>query len=262
MADFLSNLLQRSGAVTVATPAPILQPRLPALFEATGGPEGVSAPPPAPLEPIALPAPVESRETLPRSPSSIPQAAEQPRYEHPAAPAHLPRPALPVAGSHPLLPRQGKPVIDEDLPAPPPRRQARRNPSTAGKAENAPKRDRESRPAAIVERRPVPLENQPAPAKPVGRQAEQHATPLQNEPIPVKAVRESVAPQPSLPVAARPAASPAQLSEASEPVVQIHIGRIEVRAVTPPPSAPASRPRPSGPKLSLEDYLHQREGKG
>jgi hypothetical protein len=51
------------------------------------------------------------------------------------------------------------------------------------------------------------------------------------------------------------------LPEANEPVVQIHIGRIEVRAMTPPASPPASRPVPSGPKLSLDEYLHQREDK-
>ncbi|HEX4963268.1 MAG TPA: hypothetical protein VF173_20730 [Thermoanaerobaculia bacterium] len=46
----------------------------------------------------------------------------------------------------------------------------------------------------------------------------------------------------------------------SEPVVQVHIGRIDVRAAQPP--APQRRPaRPSGPRLSLEDYLKRREGR-
>jgi hypothetical protein len=270
MADFLSNLLQRSGAAAGATPAPVLQPRLPALFEATGSPQGVSAPPPTPLETIALPPLVESRETLPRSISSVPQAADQPRPALPVtlAPEVAPiraksahtksgevrpdvsstiRADAPVAESHPTLPRQVKPIVGEDLPEPPRRNQTRRNQSPVGKAENAPKRDAdpESQPAANLERRLAPVENQPARVNPISRRTE----------------RESVSPQSSLPVAARPASPQAHLSEASESVVQIHIGRIEVRAVTPPPPASATRPRPAGPKLSLEDYLHQREGK-
>lgn len=45
------------------------------------------------------------------------------------------------------------------------------------------------------------------------------------------------------------------------PVIRVNIGRIEVRAVPPPASAPATRPRKrNGPALSLEDYLRQRNG--
>jgi hypothetical protein len=44
-----------------------------------------------------------------------------------------------------------------------------------------------------------------------------------------------------------------------EPVVNVTIGRIEVRAVPPQPGA--TRPRSQGPTpLSLEDYLKQRGG--
>jgi hypothetical protein len=49
----------------------------------------------------------------------------------------------------------------------------------------------------------------------------------------------------------------------NETVVQVRIGRIEVRAVNPPASLPrpADRVVPEKPKMSLEDYLRQREKK-
>lgn len=45
------------------------------------------------------------------------------------------------------------------------------------------------------------------------------------------------------------------------PVVRIHIGRIEVRAITPAPAQPASKPAPAQPRLTLDDYLRQREAR-
>ena len=46
----------------------------------------------------------------------------------------------------------------------------------------------------------------------------------------------------------------------SAPTVRVSIGRIEVRAITPPPAPPAQRPARLGPALSLDDYLKQRNG--
>lgn len=43
------------------------------------------------------------------------------------------------------------------------------------------------------------------------------------------------------------------------PVVRIHIGRIEVRAVTSSP-VPVRKPVPIRPKLSLDEYLERRDG--
>lgn len=63
---------------------------------------------------------------------------------------------------------------------------------------------------------------------------------------------------------------PAFLSDASEgiesafqaPTVHIRIGRIEVRAGTQPPQPPARTPAAPRPKLTLDEYLRQRnEGK-
>ncbi len=51
----------------------------------------------------------------------------------------------------------------------------------------------------------------------------------------------------------------APASSSSTPTIQVTIGRIEVRAITPP-VAPAQRSRTPSPTLSLDDYLKQRNG--
>lgn len=56
--------------------------------------------------------------------------------------------------------------------------------------------------------------------------------------------------------AARPA--PAPVVAAAEPVVNVTIGRVEIRAVPAP--AAQKRPAPSKPTLSLSDYLDRRSG--
>jgi hypothetical protein len=51
--------------------------------------------------------------------------------------------------------------------------------------------------------------------------------------------------------------------EAPAPTIRVAIDRIEVRAITPPPSMPPAEriaPTRSGPELSLDDYLKQRNG--
>jgi hypothetical protein len=46
------------------------------------------------------------------------------------------------------------------------------------------------------------------------------------------------------------------------PAVHVTIGRIDVRAITPPPSSrPARRHVPPRPSLSLDDYLKQRSSR-
>lgn len=57
-----------------------------------------------------------------------------------------------------------------------------------------------------------------------------------------------------------PANTQPRASEPAEPaVIRVTIGRIEVRATTPP-LPPAPRTRPPGPALTLDDYLKQRNG--
>ena len=43
----------------------------------------------------------------------------------------------------------------------------------------------------------------------------------------------------------------------ARPTVQVTIGRIEVRAVQPPPAPPVPR-APVGPRISLDEYLRER----
>jgi len=45
----------------------------------------------------------------------------------------------------------------------------------------------------------------------------------------------------------------------ARPTVQVSIGRIEVRAVRPPPAPPVPH-APVGPRVSLEEYLQERNG--
>jgi hypothetical protein len=59
--------------------------------------------------------------------------------------------------------------------------------------------------------------------------------------------------------AATPAVSLLQPSLKEAPAIHVTIGRVEVRAVTPPVAAPKPAPK-SAPKLSLEDYLKRRNG--
>lgn len=60
--------------------------------------------------------------------------------------------------------------------------------------------------------------------------------------------------QPSMPT--RLKAEPTQHAEPATPTINVTIGRVEVRAATPVKRTEA--PGRSGPKLSLEDYLHGR----
>ena len=45
------------------------------------------------------------------------------------------------------------------------------------------------------------------------------------------------------------------------PIIQIHIGRIEVRAIMTPPAPPVAKAAPAQPRMTLDDYLRQREGR-
>jgi hypothetical protein len=45
----------------------------------------------------------------------------------------------------------------------------------------------------------------------------------------------------------------------TEPIVRVHIGRVDVRAVVQPPAAPPSSRRSKEALMSLEDYVRQRK---
>jgi hypothetical protein len=113
--------------------------------------------------------------------------------------------------------------------------------------------------------RPIGARGAPSPTAPPAQ-----STPGRNEPesatapgparltkvvAPAPATIPRISPAPSNPERARRADS------ASSPrPIHITIGRIEVRAVHPPPEPVRHRPAPAAPKISLEEYLKQRNG--
>ena len=80
-------------------------------------------------------------------------------------------------------------------------------------------------------------------------------TPLTKVVAPAHATIPRISPAPSSREPARSADNPF-----SPRPVHITIGRIEVRAVHPPPQPVRRRPAPAAPKISLEEYLKQRHG--
>jgi hypothetical protein len=52
----------------------------------------------------------------------------------------------------------------------------------------------------------------------------------------------------------------AEENSSESPVVRIHIGRIDVRAVMQSPNQATTKSAPAQPRLTLDDYLRQREG--
>jgi len=93
-----------------------------------------------------------------------------------------------------------------------------------------------------------------APSTPRTHQAA--APPLADEPTRPGAVQPSLPPAPPSRRGALPNAAPAE--PAARTVVQVSIGRVEVRS-TAPPSAARTGPRPREPRVGLDDYLRRRE---
>lgn len=99
-------------------------------------------------------------------------------------------------------------------------------------------------------------------ASPAAHAEHQPAAIAGNEPLTPAIQPRPVSPAPPRIKPALPHAfgEPSNPRPAEAPTIQVTIGRIEVRAT--PPVAPVPKPRPASPKLSLDDYLCQRnEGK-
>jgi hypothetical protein len=60
----------------------------------------------------------------------------------------------------------------------------------------------------------------------------------------------------------RPPAAVGQQPAAPVPTIHVTIGRVEVRAVPAQPVPSARQPKPTGPRLSLDEYLKLRTGGG
>ena len=251
MSDYLTNLVTRT-----LSPEAVVRPRLPSLLEPP--PEGPTTTEEARLEELSPSSANRSEPTLTRR--VRPPAPEGRTTSLLAPPARqlqptpvpvppVPRPSPPTENVTPPRPAQPaviRPQLRETpgeslLPAPP------RNVS-------------EPRPPAALEASSLRLGNVPDEAR------EEQPPPAAADrgppavPTVQPALRTPFAGQPSL----RPPAAPAdrvrdQPGEAA-PVIRVTIGRIDVRAVLPP-APPAPRPAaPTGPVLSLEEYLKQRDG--
>ncbi|HEX8336383.1 MAG TPA: hypothetical protein VF621_06610 [Pyrinomonadaceae bacterium] len=63
------------------------------------------------------------------------------------------------------------------------------------------------------------------------------------------------------PIVFRPTGREGVTQSTPQPTIEVTIGRIEVRAVTPPAAPPpAPRERHEPPKMSLDDYLRAQGG--
>jgi len=272
MSEFLSNLAARSLQPD-PTGGPVLQPRLPSLFEPPKGAEPGGVPglaPPAERTVSAL-APHPDHEP------DLPPEPQQRKQRSPLLPDEPTPTRRPIPEREPPAPPE--PSLPEPLAVPPERTiQTRFEREVVVREQSIPKTA-----AAVPE--PAGQDSQPEPASSPGeeatgspsRRAQRAEEPALGENPVERIIRPRVALVPLQPSEPKALSAPASIpqvlhqSESASQVespqdanVRIHIGRIEVRAVSAPQPVQAARPAPPphGPKLTLNDYLRQRnEGK-
>lgn len=294
MSDFLSNLFLRSNSPTSAA---VLQPRLPSLFESPQGREGFSTR----VVEVATTRDVLAREgsasDAEESAKQAPALQGKPVIEPIRSAQH--RQTKPTIESSTVMTRteKGLDATQEEATA---RMDSR--PGRAALADKQSEPVFDASPVSIRKKPPlrggIPLEPQETTlgARPAleadkgslvqeNRDRPQRESRLFNEKQAVRAIAQRQPagdiPQPLVhptvsasankpvftPLTIEPpvhknGAQPENLAQ-NETVVQVRIGRIEVRAVNPPASLPppTARTIPEKPKMSLEDYLRQREKK-
>jgi hypothetical protein len=259
MSGFLGRLLARSreGMNDV-------RPRLPGRFEPVRNELGHFAPATEIIE--------RSKNDAMPGPRPDPQTATRPHTPEPPHPQPAHRGKL--TQHEPLAPQH----TDQRAPASPavPRPQHNTTSQTARPAGSTaraeePERTREShrRPAQSNVRsahpaRTAPTEPRSASTMPRTRakEANRNAETPTTEPVIAGARRAGVRTERrARPVEPRPAAKDEEQSD-DEPVIRIHIGRIDVRAIQEGPPAPAATPARQQPKrLTLEEYARER-GRG
>jgi hypothetical protein len=294
MSDFLSNLLLRSNAPTSGA---VLQPRLPSLFESPHGAEQLSVPVADVVTRDALAAeipasyPVEQTakqdETLPGKPAieSIQPAEHRqtiPTIESNtvmtwaekglnATQEESPVRMDPRSSRTVLLEKQAEPVFDAS-----PASIRKKPPLQDGSPFDPQETTLGARPAVEAGEGPPSQEDGDKPQREPRLFNEKQAVRAvaQRHPagnIPQPPVHPTVSASANKPVFTPLTVEPPvhkngvqpEIPARNETVVQVRIGRIEVRAVNPPASLPrpADRVVPEKPKMSLEDYLRQREKK-
>ncbi len=270
MNDYLTSLAARALA------PPAIQPRQGSLFEPAATPPGSAGPrrtvrqwgesheetpetePGGEDRGRLFPAPPR-REEVQRRP-----AAEEapPNHNQPVAPAvrpapgwaDAPVPAVPMATALPAPARaQMAPTVTHAPPvATPPRPPLDSRPRPERAREEDPPPKVMSGPARPAARRELtPVETADTRDAPAARRASDSPP-----------VRSPFAP--AVVAASQARSEKAATGSVSQPgptTIRVTIGRVEVRAVTPPAAAPGpSRAAKSGARLSLEEYLKHRSG--
>lgn len=264
MSDFLRDLVGRTlGAHDV------VRPRLASTFESGG-----IAPPPVPMEPLEVEV---ARQALSPPPTVRRSVAAVPREVAPAqresSPAQPP-PAKSAASSTTLPQRVEEGAASAAGPAPRGAPVAavpepRGTEPAARAAVDVPSVSEPARPPAQVPGRsapspraaPVPepsaATQPPGPATARARVVKTRVVERRGE-TPSRAAELPEASERARPTVESAAGAPEV--ESAEPVVHVHIGRIEVR--TPAAAQRPRAPRPREPRLSLDDYLAQsRQGR-
>jgi len=290
---FLGQLARRLDAAE-----PVLQRRQPARFEPvqpwTGDVAGPAETTPAgrsaaddaavPVAPLPLPraerAAATSRAASPAAAAPVARpsdaaahaSARSPRGEGEAASRAVavpaPPPLAPPAIAESIRPpretlvRDTRVVVERSVPAPSPPAAAVARPMPAPSP--PPRADARAAPAPVAAWAPMRL---PALDATLGAPRNEKAAPPRAADTGALARPAAPPRAPLAPVAAsarraaRSPDAPARPAPAALPPIEVTIGRVEIRAVAPAP-APARPARAAGPRLSLDDYLRQRDGGG
>jgi hypothetical protein len=279
MSDYLGRLAARTIATHDALPAgEIVRPRMLSAFEppdaaiepidardrdafaqAQDAVAGVGPLPAAPHLPPALDRQHPAEQTRPQAPpgSSALQGAMRPGLSA-TRQSRLPDqsdPPEPSPHARPPIRAEAVGAMGADLPEPTPSRLDARH--TSADALTAPR---------IVPAPPTPTIASPPALAPTADAAMPESTrPLTRAEAPTAQAADPVAALPSLRAASASPIAPqfpaAALQPPAPPTIRVTIGRIEVRAITPPARpAPRATSERRGPALSLDGYLKRRNG--
>jgi hypothetical protein len=216
--------------------------------------------------PASLPVPRPSRPASPAVEPTPPPAPviRRSRSAHPAV--EPPPPPAPDRPSAARQPRSARPAVEPGAgvaagPAVTPSRPERRGKAGDGAPAPAPAaaQVQEPRPPGGDRAAPTPAPRTPRPERRTEVEAP-HPAPPPGRPTPAPLVVQPQVIPARHPEPAVHTAGPATRPAEATPTIQVSIGRIEVRAVPPPPAS--AKPRAGPAPMTLEEYLRQRNGGG
>jgi len=270
MSDFFSNLVARARAAT-----PAIRPNLPSLFDSPR-----EQPRPGNFNVVDIEKetpPIAARPSRPPGPQSVEMMASANEMQSSPDPASAP--ATPTEKR-----RAPEPELAADKPAPvieaPPEPVASRtatHPSVqifeSSVAVTGAPEGVETAPPGVNQAIALPHAVDPAKNFPGAPPPFPSITEITPEPTMRAQITDAIVEFPGPVIPRRIARAQFQsgepqkvLSASSDPgandaspPIQVTIGRLEIRAVTPPTPAPAERPA-AAPRLSLDDYLRGRNG--